>query len=257
MFGADHPCAHPVYTHKKAYRGLIPIERARSFLGKTKAENSHMHVGQGGHILTFPVAKGKVMNVVAFKQDDGDWPSDTKLTLPSKKEHALEDFKNFGSTSRQIIEMLEPDLDCWAIFDTGSHPCPYFNKGRICLLGDAAHATPPHHGAGAGFCVEDSAVMSTILYMAKTREDYAKAFECFSVQRKERTQWLVQSSRICGNIYDWMDPQCGSDPVKIRRELDWRTKTIWDVDTDGMIKAAQDDMRKRLAATNGYANGHA
>ena len=44
---------------------------------------------------------------------------------------------------------LEPNLDCWAIFDTGAHPMPAYNKGRVCCVGDAAHATSPHHGAGA------------------------------------------------------------------------------------------------------------
>ncbi|KAL9056034.1 MAG: hypothetical protein Q9162_003213 [Coniocarpon cinnabarinum] len=247
----NHPCAHALYTHKKAYRGLIPMDRAISLLGPTKAQNSHMHLGHGGHILTFPVAKGTLMNVVAFRQDDGDWPSDSKLTLPSSKEKVLEDYKDFNGTARKILEMLEPDLDVWGIFDTGTHPCPQFNDDKICLLGDAAHATAPHHGAGAGFCVEDCAVMSTLLSMARTKEDYAQAFACFSAQRKERTQWLVQSSRITGNMYDWMHPPTGSDAKKIEEELSWRAHTIWDVDTDGMIRSAREDMERRLNGVNG------
>lgn len=67
LFGTEHPCVHPRYTHKYAYRGLVPMDRAVSLLGHDKAANGHMHLGHGGHILTFPVAKGKVMNVVAFR----------------------------------------------------------------------------------------------------------------------------------------------------------------------------------------------
>lgn len=86
------------------------------------------------------------MNVVAFKVDPGQWPSNTKLTLPSEKSHVFKDFKDFGATVHKIIDMLEPNLDCWAIYDTGDHPMPYYNKGRVVVLGDAGHATSPHHG---------------------------------------------------------------------------------------------------------------
>jgi len=116
MMGADHPCTPPVYTHKYAYRGLIPMERARKELGDDLAQNAKMHMGQDGHVLTFPVNKGATMNVVAFKVDPGQWPSDTKLTLPSEKSHVLKDFKEFGATVHKIIDMLEPNLDCWAIY---------------------------------------------------------------------------------------------------------------------------------------------
>lgn len=116
MMGADHPCTPPVYTHKYAYRGLIPMEKARKELGDDLAQNAKMHMGQDGHVLTFPVNKGATMNVVAFKVDPGQWPSDTKLTLPSEKSHVFKDFKDFGATVHKIINMLEPNLDCWAIY---------------------------------------------------------------------------------------------------------------------------------------------
>ena len=134
--------------------------------------------------------------------------------------------------------MLEPDLDRWGIFDTGSNPCPYFNKGRICLLGDAAHATAPHHGAGAGMCVEDAATMALLLAQCRSVHEYETAFAVFDSHRRERGQWLVQSSRITGDIYDWMDPNCGSDAQKIVDELERRTDKIWNVNTGESIHVA-------------------
>lgn len=44
MFGAKHPCAFPSYTHKYAYRGLVPIGDAIAAIGKERAENACMHV---------------------------------------------------------------------------------------------------------------------------------------------------------------------------------------------------------------------
>ena len=44
MFGADHPCAYPTYTHKYAYRGLVPMDAAIAAVGEEMAQNSFMHV---------------------------------------------------------------------------------------------------------------------------------------------------------------------------------------------------------------------
>lgn len=44
MMGQDSPCSPPTYTHKYAYRGLIPMDRAVKELGEDLAQNSKMHV---------------------------------------------------------------------------------------------------------------------------------------------------------------------------------------------------------------------
>lgn len=44
MFGSDHPCANPSYSHKYAYRGLVKMEDAIAAIGKERAENACMHV---------------------------------------------------------------------------------------------------------------------------------------------------------------------------------------------------------------------
>ena len=44
LFGADHPCVQPTFTHKYAYRALVPMDDAIAALGEEKAQNSCMHV---------------------------------------------------------------------------------------------------------------------------------------------------------------------------------------------------------------------
>lgn len=44
VVGVDHPSAYPTYTHKYAYRGLIPMEKAVEVLGEERAKNACMHV---------------------------------------------------------------------------------------------------------------------------------------------------------------------------------------------------------------------
>lgn len=192
------------------------------------------------------------MNVVAFWTNPDDWPSSTHLTLPSEKEHVYKDFANFNSTVHKIIELLEPNLDCWAIFDTGDQPMPYYNKGKVCVVGDAGHATSPHHGAGAGMCIEDCAVMAELLadpLVAQAGDrGFAAAFHAYDQSRRERTQWLVQSSRRSGDLYEWRAEGVGKDLGKIEDECRASNDRIWNGQIDLMIKEAKSVLATSLKA---------
>lgn len=62
LLGKDNPAARAVFGGKYAYRGLIPMDKAVELLGEEVAQNSQMFFGYHGHMLTFPVEKGKTMN---------------------------------------------------------------------------------------------------------------------------------------------------------------------------------------------------
>lgn len=136
LVGEDHAAANPVYTHKYAYRGLIPMSQAAQVLGEERAVNASMWVstdsrdqlsrmgisilvltdcvqlGQNRHVLTFPVDHGATMNMVAFVHNDREeWPSASKLTLPTTKAEALDDFREFGQTVKNIIQLTSDKLE--------------------------------------------------------------------------------------------------------------------------------------------------
>lgn len=116
-------------------------------------------------------------------------------------------------------------------------------------MGDAAHASSPHHGAGAGFGVEDCAVLASILddSYVKTSNDLQSAFAAYDACRRERDQWLVQSSKRAGNVYEWRVPDIGRDFKKIEEDVRNRQALVWDYDIEGAITRARDDMRSRLS----------
>lgn len=136
MFGEQHPCAFPTYTYKYAYRGLAQMDQAIAAIGEERATNSCMHMGPNNHVLTFPVNHGKILNIVAFHTSEHDWDDYQRLTKPAKREDALEDFKDYGPNVLELLKLTKPDLDIWAIFDLGNK-VPRFNKGRLCIVGDA------------------------------------------------------------------------------------------------------------------------
>jgi salicylate hydroxylase len=224
------------------------MDRAEVALGHYRTSTRFMYLGQDAHVLTFPVANGAMMNVVAFVTDPNPWPGEEgEFTAPATKSEAMQAFAASGPTVRMILSLLPEELDKWAIFDMYNHPVPSFAKGRACLAGDAAHAASPHHGAGAGCGIEDSLALAELLSKVNNdrldRTDHGPgliqdALLVYNQVRYERAQWLVQSSRIVGNMYEWQDPGVGCDPEKFASEFEGRCNRIWDFDVGAMVSDA-------------------
>ena len=255
VLGEHEPASYPNYTHKYAFRGLVPMSRAKPVLGIEKTETRHMYLGPNGHALTFPVAGGKLLNVVAFITDDNDWPFPEKFTAPAAKADAVKAFANFNNTVRAIIDLLPDQLDKWAVFDMCENPAPTFFKDKVCIAGDAAHAAAPYHGAGAGFAIEDGAVLAQLFDSAgfhikegnANRSDLIRVtLRTYDAIRRERAQWLVQSSRFVGEMYEWRDERVGSDAKKCAEEIEWRSRKIWDYDIEGTMSQAHAALEKQI-----------
>ncbi len=93
---------------------------------------------------------------------------------------------NLGEHSQTNYRPLE-----WLLL-----PDPWY-KGRVVLIGDAAHATTPHMASGAGLAVEDGLVLADEL--AKT-DDVPAALRAFMARRFERARLVVESSVKSGEL---------------------------------------------------------
>ncbi|KAG4443687.1 hypothetical protein IFR05_000776 [Cadophora sp. M221] len=239
LLGKDHESTYPTFTGKYAYRGLIPMEKAAGALGDDLARNSQMYLGRHGHVLTFPIEGGKTMNVVTFQSKlDGKW-EDERWVLPMKKEDMFSDFEGWGTSVQKILAMMEKP-DVWALFD--HPPAPTYYKGRLAILGDAAHASTPHQGAGAGQAIEDAFILSNLLGQVKTTDEIEKAFHAYDAVRRPRSQRVVRTSREAAAIYEFEDETLGTDLEKIKRRLEERFDWIWDEDLPQQLKTAQEVM---------------
>ena len=229
VLGSEAESAHPQFTGKYAYRGLIPMIKAVDLLGNELAKNSVMWIGRHGHVLTFPIEKGKVMNVVAFRtKADGQW-NDDHWVLPMDRQGMESDFADWGSSVKKILSLMEKP-DVWALFDYP--PAPTYYRGRTCITGDAAHASTPHQGAGAGMALEDSYVLAALLAEIEDARELEEAFKAFDAVRKGRTQRLVKTSRECGKVFDCDGTGIEEDRDAWTRDLKKRHKWIWDNDLE-------------------------
>lgn len=202
-------------------------------------------------MLTFPVNQGQTLNIVAFHTTPAEWTDYPRLTRSGTRDEALRDFASFGPNVLNLLKLTDPELNIWAIYDLP--PLPTFFKGRVAVLGDAAHATSPHHGAGAGFCIEDSAVLASLLSDPRVRDshsDLEAVLATFDATRRERTQWLVKSSRFTGDLYEWRAEGIGGDFKGIEAEINRRNAAIADVDVDALCLEARTVLGGRLGRSS-------
>jgi len=61
VLGGDSEAAKAVFSGKYAYRGVLPMVKALEILGDS-AKDPQMFMGYHGHVLTFPIANGKMFN---------------------------------------------------------------------------------------------------------------------------------------------------------------------------------------------------
>jgi salicylate hydroxylase len=243
LLGKDAPAARAQFTGKYAYRGLIPMDKAVDLLGDELARNSQMYFGYHGHMLTFPIERGKTMNVVAFKTSKtGKW-EDQRWVVPMKREEMEKDFEDWGQDVKSVLSLMEK-TDLWALFD--HLPAETYYKGRVCLSGDAAHASTPHQGAGGGMALEDAYMLSGLLGEVKEVDGIEGAFSVYDAIRRERTQRLVITSREGGQMYELEDKDISDDVEKLRHNLDTRQRWIWDHDLKRDMAKAREMMGRHV-----------
>jgi salicylate hydroxylase len=80
----------------------------------------------------------------------------------------------------------------------------------------------------------------------KTVADLEPVFATFDSARRERSHWLVQSSRFIGDCYEWRADGIGRDFKKIEDEINQRVSKIGKADVQQFVVSAKGDLGARL-----------
>ena len=245
LLGEDSPEANPKFAKEFAYRAMVPMERAVAVLGEEFARNSMVNMGPDSLTTTYPVEKGTLLNLVACrslsKWEHAEW------IVPSSQEAVKSDFAGCGPVMQKVVSMMD-NPSKWALFD---HPeCSTFYKGNFALIGDAAHASTPHQGAGCGQAFEDALIMSSLLAdeAVKGPEQVEAAFAAYDAVRRPRTLKVVNTSRENGEICMMRGESTGKDFNKIKATLEERFHWIWYEDLDQQVETAKVKLYENLQA---------
>lgn len=141
----------------------------------------------------------------------------------------------------------------WPLFH---HPdTPTYYKGRVCLLGDSAHASSPSQAAGAGQGLEDALIFSKILSLVNSPSQLDAAFQVYDSIRRPRAQRVVQESKEVGVAYFLTHPDFGNDLQKITDDANRRLPLIWWHDLEGDLKTAESKFKELVEKSERVGGG--
>jgi 2-polyprenyl-6-methoxyphenol hydroxylase-like FAD-dependent oxidoreductase len=108
--------------------------------------------------------------------------------------------------------LTDPTTVNYTWFESHLLPAPW-NRGRVVLIGDAAHACPPTLAQGAAQALEDAAVLAELLLQADALGD--GLWQAFTDRRFARAQTVVRASL---QLAQWLlDHERGEVPALMGR----------------------------------------
>ena len=184
LFGPDAPR----FTGKICYRSVIPTEAVRGIRPDTDLAQ---WFGPHGTIVLYPLRGEERINVVCHYDDDS-YRHESWVTECSREE-VLQRYAGWHESLLRLFAGGDTWYK-WALYDRD--PIPRWTRGRVTLLGDAAHPMLPYLGQGACQALEDGAVLATAL--AAEAADPPTGLARYERTRRPRASQVVLTSRERG-----------------------------------------------------------
>jgi salicylate hydroxylase len=225
------PPSAPVFSGSVAYRGLVPHERVPEW----PTDRWQMWLGKGKHFLAFPVRSGRLINFVGFVPADAEMKEAMKesWSAPGDPGELRREFAGWDPRTQALLSAVTFTFRS-ALYDRD--PLPTWTKGRLSLLGDAAHPMLPHLGQGANQSIEDGIALATILGPCG-RSEAPAALIAYERLRRERVAEVQRGARQNGMRYDSAYADLGVRDAEIAAHAAFR-RTLYDHDVVPDARAA-------------------
>ena len=223
--------SRPVFSDTVAYRGVVRSELVPDW----PAESWLMWLGQSKHFLTYPLRAGTLINFVGFVPADKEMKESWSTAGdPDALRREFADWDpRIGSLLRQVQTTFRS-----ALYDRD--PLPTWTRGRLTLLGDAAHAMLPHLGQGANQSIEDGMALATILTNTD-RTTVLAGLLAYERLRRERTAKVQSGARENGLRYDSFHGDLTIRDAEIAAHAEFR-KHLYDHDVVPEARAAATEL---------------
>lgn len=176
-----------------------------------------IYVGEGKRASMMPIGGDRFYFFFGCPMEKG-----TAVAPENRQQELAEIFSGWASPVQRLIQTLNPlETNRLEIHDL--NPLNSLVKGRIALLGDAAHATTPTLGQGGCQAMEDAVVLCR--YLVTTNVSVEDALQRYELARKSRTSELVLKARkrtdtiygkdmaITQEWYDSLSQESASDVI--------------------------------------------
>jgi salicylate hydroxylase len=190
----------PTFEGNILWWALLPIEEVRRDPRHAWVEKTlSVVVGPERHVVHFPVRRGELIMLAAIVPWTEEMPE--SWSAVGDREAALEPFTPWDERLFELMKLAKV-VHPWPLLDR--EPFDYWTRGRVALLGDAAHPMLPHQAQGAAQAVEDAWVLAEKLHDAGP-SDVPAALQAYEKGRIPRATAIQQASRDHGAAYHLPD----------------------------------------------------
>lgn len=186
------PPSTPVHSGMLAYRGTLRAEDVPAWPN----DRFELWMGDGKHLLVFPLRGGTLINYVAFV------PSRTSAAESWSAAGDPDDLvREFAGWNDRVVDLLSRVRSTfwWGLYDR--EPLARWTDGKIVTIGDAAHPMLPHLGQGANQSVEDAFALA-VMFEGASSSDLSGRLRAFEELRLPRTSAVQAGARANGLRYD-------------------------------------------------------
>ena len=180
----------PTVSGHIAYRAVLPT----SEVPETSRNNSVvLWAGPKTHLVHYPLHRGDIYNLVSVFHSDRyeeGWDVFGDTAELNRK------FQNQHSAVHAMLDKIE-DWRMWVLCDR--EPVKNWSRGRVTLLGDAAHPMLQYLAQGACMATEDAVCLAAKVDQHGT--DLEGAFRAYQADRYLRTGRVQLTARFYGDVY--------------------------------------------------------
>ena len=192
------------YSGFTAVRGISDFEDARF---PAELGGGFEAWGKGKRFGFSHLGNGRVFWFAAVNSPQG-----TLVTAENKRQLALQSFKGWWGPIADVIDSTsEENILVHEIFDR--KPLKKWHKGRVTLLGDAAHPMLPNLGQGGGQAMEDALILAK--YLKKYPLGVEEAFSHYEGERIPRVTKIIKGSRMMARMMQLENPAA----IKVRNQI--------------------------------------
>ncbi|KAF8206740.1 hypothetical protein K438DRAFT_1963053 [Mycena galopus ATCC 62051] len=161
-------------------------------------------------LWAYPIL-GSLISVTGFFADSPDDPGTSFPWTPTvTREEFIAKYGDFDPKFLRVLDLpIHIPITRWTI--RVMTPLPNWVRGRVALLGDAAHATTPMLGQGAGMAIEEGVAVGCLLPAGTRREDIPARLEAYQRHRKQRGDRVntesieqVSDSQVSNAAFDYL-----------------------------------------------------
>jgi salicylate hydroxylase len=234
LYGHDHP----TYTGQMVWRALLN----RSDVPRDVLEpTGHIQwVGPGCHLLAYCIRGEKLVNIVT-QEDTDKWVEEGWSTRGDPDEMR----SSFPNPEPRLEKLLNIVTECskWGLF---TRPLTEnWGRGRIQLIGDAAHAMLPNAGQGACQAFEDAYILARWLDACRNPVEAFASFRRIRIPRVHAVQRLSFANARFKHMRDSTEQKdlitSGKGSVHGTTEWVWAYDAVSGWDKDPIVPAIYAD----------------